>query len=72
MTDDARRARRLRKTELALRALAEHGNPKKAAAHLGIHESTLRKWVAEYCELRGYDSVVQAAYWLQPDDRMSA
>ena len=64
MTDEARQKRRLRRTELALRALTEHGNPKKAADQLGIAESTLRKWVAEYLAIHGYESVAQAAYWL--------
>lgn len=31
MMDEARRMRRLRKAELALRTLANHGNPKKAS-----------------------------------------
>jgi transposase-like protein len=67
MTDDAREARRRRRAERAIRALTEHGNPKKAAADLGIAESTLRKWVAEYLAEHGYESVVQAAYWLDRD-----
>lgn len=64
MTDDPRRARRLRKAELALRTLGEKGNPKAAAAYLGVTESTLRRQVSDYCELMGYETPVHAAYWL--------
>lgn len=64
MTDPARRARRLRKAELALRAVIEHGTPKDAAAHLGITESTVRRQLADYCTIYRYETVAQAAYWL--------
>ncbi len=64
MTDPARRARQLRKAELALRSIAEHGNAKAAAAELGVHETTVYKRVADYCKIFGYDSAIQAAYWL--------
>lgn len=64
MTDNARRARRLRKAELALRTLGEKGNPKAAADHLGITEDTLRRRVAEYCTEYGYQTPVHAAFWL--------
>ncbi len=64
VTDTDRQKRRLRKAELAIRALAEHGNPKKAAADLGIAESTLRKWVSEYLKEHHFETVVQAAYQL--------
>jgi transposase-like protein len=67
VTDHERETRRRRKAEIAIRSLTEHGNPKRAAADLGIAESTLRKWVAEYLELNGYETVVQAAYWLDRD-----
>ena len=72
MTDDARERRRRRKGELALRAVAEQGSNKKAAEKLGIAETTLRKRVAEYCTLMGYGTPVQAAYWLDRNERMSA
>ena len=64
MTDEGRRARRLRKAELALRALGEQGNPKAAAAHLGITEDTLRRQVADYCIEFGYQTPVHAAYMI--------
>lgn len=67
MTDAARRARRERKAEHALRALAQKGSPKAAADFLGIHENTLRRWVADYCTLNGYQTPVQAAYYLDRD-----
>lgn len=71
MTDLAREARRRTKAEFAIRALAEKGNVKKAADYLGIAESTLRKRITEYLLLNGYDTVAQAAYWLDRD-RLSA
>lgn len=71
MTDDARQQRRRRKAELAFRALTAQGNPKKAADHLGIAESTLRKRITDYLLLNGFDTVAQAAYWLDRD-RISA
>ena len=64
MTDPARRARRLRRAELAIRALGEQGNPKNAAAHLGIAETTLRRRVADYCSVFGFDGPIQAVYFL--------
>jgi len=66
MTHTAREARRLRRAELALRALGEFGNPKAAADHLGIAETTLRTRVADYCALMGYQTPVQAAFWMDP------
>lgn len=66
MTDAAREARRLRKAELALRALGKHGNSKKAAAYLGISESTLRRHVAAYVALKGFESAVQALFYQDP------
>lgn len=71
MTIPDREARRRRKTERAIRALGKHGNPKKAAADLGIAVSTLYKWVAEYVDLNGYESREHALYWLDRD-RISA
>lgn len=60
MTDNAREARRRRKTELALRALADEGNPKKAAEFLGISERTLQKQVRDYCLEHGFDTPLAA------------
>jgi transposase-like protein len=71
MSDEARELRRRRRAERAIRALGEQGNPKKAAADLGVAESTLRKWVAEYCEINGFETKEQAIYWLDRD-RISA
>ncbi len=64
MTDPARRARQLRKAELALRSIIEHGTPKAAAAELGISETTVRRRIADYCTIYRYQTVAQAAYWL--------
>lgn len=64
MTEDARKARRRRRQEKAIRALGRCGNPKQAALDLAIAESTLRKWVAEYVKANSYDSPAQAIYWL--------
>ena len=64
MTDRARIARRRRKAENAMRALALKGNPKAAADSLGIHENTLRRQVADYCLIHGFASPIQAAYHL--------
>jgi transposase-like protein len=72
VTIQARELRRRRRAERAIRALGEQGNPKKAAADLGVAESTLRKWVAEYLELNGYESTFQALYRLNPEVRISA
>lgn len=69
MTDPARRARRLRKAELALRALAQYGNAKRAAEHLGIAEKTLRQRVNDYLSINGFDSIPQATYWLDRPGR---
>jgi transcriptional regulator with PAS, ATPase and Fis domain len=64
VTDAARTARRRRKAELAMRELAKAGNPKAAADSLGISEATLRRRVADYCTIHGFDTPVQAAYHL--------
>lgn len=64
MTDSARHHRRARKAELALRALGQHGTPKAAADFLGIAETTLRRRVADYCELKGFQSPEHALYWI--------
>lgn len=64
MTDAARLARQIRKAELAIRALGEQGNPKAAADHLGIAETTLRRRVADYCRIKGYQTPEHALYWL--------
>jgi hypothetical protein len=64
VSDPARRARRLRRAELAIRALGEFGNSKPAAAHLGVAETTLRRRVADYCEIFGFDGPIQAVYFL--------
>lgn len=68
MTDAARRQRRLRKAELALRALAEHGNAKRAAEYLGVTEDTVRRQVADYCELQGFATPIQAVYALDREN----
>ena len=56
--------RHLEKAEEAMRALARYGNADRAAAELKIHPDTLRKRVMRYCAMTGYDSPVQAAYWM--------
>lgn len=62
---DPRRARRLRKAELALRALVEaRGNIKQAAADLGVAETTVRKRVADYVEIKGLETPLYAAFVL--------
>lgn len=71
MTEDARRLRQLRKADLAIRALVECGNPKSAAIQLGLAEDTLRRHVCDYLAIYGFDSVAQAAYWLDRPHKSS-
>lgn len=65
-------ATRERKAREAMRALAKHGNADRAAVELNIHPETVRRRVRWYCALKGFDSVIQAAYWLDPAEDMSS
>jgi hypothetical protein len=64
MTDEGRQARRRRKALAAMRALATHGTFKAAAAHLGVHEATVRRQIADYLRLYEYETPIQAVYAL--------
>lgn len=71
MTDTGRESRRRRKAEMAFHALGKHrGNTKEAARDQGIAETTLRKRVAEYCELMGYLTPFEAAWRYSPREDM--
>jgi hypothetical protein len=54
--------RRQRKAERALEAFIATGTVKGAALDLGLAESTVRRWLADYCAEQGFGTnIVRAA-----------
>jgi predicted ArsR family transcriptional regulator len=58
-----------KRQEAALRAYVDTGTVKGAAHRLGVTERAIRKYLAAYCEARGYVSVVQAAFHFGTTER---
>lgn len=72
MTNAARRARELRRAEVAFHTLAKHRGVYKAAAdELLIGETTLRKRIGDYCRIYGYVTPFEAAYHAHPQENTS-
>lgn len=67
MTDDRER-RQMRRGEQAIHALGRHhGNAKEAAFDQDVTVKTLKRRIAEYCDLMGFDTAFEAAYRINPD-----
>lgn len=65
MTEAGRSRRRRQKLRHAMDVLLEHRGVVKAAAHeLGLSERTLREQMAEFCELEGYATPLEAMFAL--------